>query len=118
MAVLTTISAGPASAFAHEGGSIDGRDSEGRSSTSPMDSSALDPTEEPVALGRRLSARSPQPGLDDGLGEVAGVAERLRLLRYPADPRAHGDRHLEDPEPVAHGFDEELGRPELVLVQL
>ena len=65
----------------------------------------------------RAWPRSAQPGLDDDLGEVPAVLERLRLLRLAAGAREDRDRHLDDARVVAERLDQDLARPELILLQ-
>src|SRR2546425_7855238 len=67
--------------------------------------------------GRCDATPLPQPGLDDDLREVPAVLERLRLLGLTAFPRDDRDRYLGDLRPVAQRLDEDLARPELILLE-
>src|SRR2546421_3125754 len=72
---------------------------------------------DPTAASGRLSNALPEPGLQDGLAEVPPVPEGLRLLGFSAGPGPDGDGDLLEPDAVAEALDQELGRPELVLLQ-
>src|SRR5918996_1378386 len=62
-------------------------------------------------------APSPKPRLQDGLGEVPAVLEALGLLRLPPGPGPYRHRHLGDAGVLAQALQEDLRRPELVLLE-
>ena len=62
-------------------------------------------------------SRSAQPGLDDDLREVPAVPQVSRLLRGPARPHRDRHRHLHDASAVAQRLDQDLARPELILLE-
>src|SRR5687767_14460311 len=66
---------------------------------------------------RMPSERSAEPRLHDGLGEIPAVLEVLRFLGFSGGSSPHRHRHLDDSGVLPQAFDEDLGRPELVLLE-
>src|SRR5438093_12424721 len=71
----------------------------------------------PPRFGRCWRLSLPQPGLDDDFREAPAVFERLRLLRLGPGPGEDRNRDFDDLRPVTESLDQDLARPELVLLQ-
>src|SRR6185436_5248064 len=65
----------------------------------------------------RSRSRSAQPGLNDDLGEAPAVAEGGGLLRLSARPRDDRHRNLDHARAMPERLDQDLARPELVLLE-